>query len=99
MEREICTRCGGRMRHMGQGQLQLGRYGLLAGHLDHLFSGALTVDIYSCCKCKKIEFYALEPPEAAEEGGSMAKAPCPGCGQLHELDDPRCPHCGKRLLE
>ncbi|MDE7053796.1 MAG: hypothetical protein K2O84_03145, partial [Oscillospiraceae bacterium] len=24
---------------------------------------------------------------------------CPHCGQLHEMDDPKCPYCRKRLLE
>ena len=100
MEREVCIRCGGTMGHIGQEKLQLGQYGFLLGHLDQLVSGALTVDIYCCHSCKKLEFYAVEAPQDTEEdGGSMARVPCPGCGQLHELDDPKCPHCGKRLLE
>ena len=55
MEREVCIRCGGPMVHIGQEQLQLGKYGLLTGHLSQLFSGALTVDIYCCRDCKKLE--------------------------------------------
>lgn len=99
MERECCLRCGGKMVHIGQEKLQLGQYGLF-GHLDQLFSGALPVDVYCCRDCKKLEFYAIEVPEDGEEAaGSMAQAPCPYCGQLHEIDDPRCPHCGRRLLE
>lgn len=96
MEREVCIRCGGTMVHIGQEQLQLGKFGLLTGHLSQLFSGALSVDIYCCRDCKKLELYAVESPE---EEGSMAKAPCPFCGELHELDDPKCPHCGKRLMD
>lgn len=98
MEREACIRCGGTMGHIGQEKLQLGRFGLLVGHWDQLISGALTVDIYCCHDCKKLEFYAIEAPDE-NAGGTMAQVPCPGCGQLHELDDPKCPHCGKRLLE
>lgn len=99
MEREVCIRCGGPMVHIGQEQLQLGKYGLLTGHLSQLFSGALTVDIYCCRDCKKLELYAVEEPEEMEDRGSMAQTPCPFCGELHELDDPKCPHCGKRLME
>jgi len=95
MEREICLRCGGVMTHIGQEKLQLGQYRWLIGALDHLFSGALTVDIYCCKDCKKLEFYAVEPPQEEEDG--IAKGPCPHCGELHELDDAKCPHCGKRL--
>lgn len=98
MERETCIRCGGGMLHMGQERLQLGRVGWIAGPLDNLLSGALTVDIYCCRECKRLEFYAIEEPEEPEEGGSMAQAPCPFCGQLHEMDDAKCPHCGKKLF-
>lgn len=102
MEREVCIRCGGTMVHIGQEELQLGKYGLLTGHLNQLISGALTVDLYCCRDCKKLELYAVEEPEEmedGEDGGSMAQAPCPFCGQLHDLDDPKCPHCGKRLMD
>lgn len=99
MEREVCLRCGGTMHNIGQEKLQLGQYGWLVGHLSQLASGALPVDIYCCESCKKLEFYAIEAPQDIEDGGSMAQVPCPRCGQLHELDDPKCPHCGKRLLE
>ena len=97
MEREVCIRCGGTMVHIGQEKLQLGQYGLFAGHLNQLLSGALIVDIYCCRDCKKLEFYAVEAPVDGED--HIAQAPCPHCGQLHDIDDPKCPHCGKRLLE
>ena len=100
MEREICIRCGRTMRNIRQEKLQLGEYGVPFGHLSQIFAGALTVDIYCCRGCKKLEFYAVETPEdgPGEEDG-IAQVPCPGCGQLHDMDDPKCPHCGKRLLE
>ena len=97
MKREVCVRCGGEMGYIGQEKLQLGQYGVPFGHLGQIFAGALTVDIYCCQDCRKLEFYAVEVPEDGESG--IAQVPCPGCGQLHELDDPKCPHCGKRLLE
>lgn len=95
MERESCLRCGGRMAYVGQEKLQLGNYSLLLGSLSNLISGALTVDIYCCSTCKKLEFYAVEPP--AEDADTITRVSCPHCGELHDLDDAKCPHCGKRL--
>lgn len=95
MEREVCLRCGGEMAHIGQEKLQLGKFGWITGSWDNLLSGALTVDIYCCRQCKKLEFYAVEAPE--EDGSGIAQVPCPGCGILHDMDDAKCPHCGKRL--
>ena len=94
MERDTCLRCGGEMVHIGQEKLQLGQYGWLTGSWGHLLSGALAVDLYCCSGCKKLEFYAVEPPEA-EDG--IAQTPCPYCGEPHDMDDAKCPHCGTRL--
>lgn len=96
VEREICGRCGGAMAFIRREKLQLGQYGILSGHLSHLCSGALEVSIYCCRACKKLEFYAAGSEE--DEGG-IPHIPCPHCGQLHEMDDPKCPYCRKRLLE
>lgn len=95
MDRSTCLRCGGEMGHVGQERIQKGQFGWLFGAWDNLLSGALTVDIYCCHQCKKLEFYAVEAPE--EEGSGITQVPCPGCGQLHDMDDAKCPHCGKRL--
>ena len=51
MEREVCIRCGGEMAHIGQEQLQMGKFSWFLGGLDNLVSGALTVDIYCCRQC------------------------------------------------
>ena len=83
------------MVHLGEEKLQLGKFGLLLGSWSNLLAGAMTVDIYGCRECKKLEFYAVEEPEA--ETDRIACIPCPHCGELHEMDDARCPHCGKRL--
>ena len=95
MEQDICLRCGGSMIHIGREQLQMGKYGWLIGSWGHLLSGALSVDIYCCQDCKKLEFYAVDPVE--DPTNTIARVPCPHCGELHELDDAKCPHCGKRL--
>ena len=93
METNLCIRCGGRMAHIGRERIQLGKFGVLTGWLDQLFSGALAVDIYRCEQCGKLEFYA---PEAAEED-RIAQTACPECGKMHDMDDAKCPFCGKRL--
>lgn len=94
MEREVCLRCGGEMACIGQEKIQLGKFGWITGSWDNLLSGALAVDIYCCRNCKKMEFYAVEPPE---EEATIAQVPCPHCGERHDMDDAKCPHCGKRL--
>ena len=94
MESKTCLRCGGEMVHAGQEQVQLGKYGWLTGAWSNLFSGPLVVDIYCCTECRKLEFYSVESP--ADEA-HIARGPCPHCGEFHELDDAKCPYCGKRL--
>lgn len=93
-----CLRCGGNMKFAGAEKLQLGQYGLLLGSLSNLASGALEVEIYCCDACRKLEFYAVDS-EAASAGSGIAQTPCPCCGQLHEIDDARCPNCGARLMD
>ena len=97
MEREVCLRCGGEMICLGQEKIQLGKCGVFLGAWPNILSGALDDDIYVCKNCKKLEFYAVDEPERDGEG--MAQVRCPRCGQLHELDDPKCPHCGHRLMD
>ncbi len=29
----------------------------------------------------------------------MRQKTCPYCGDLHDMDDAICPHCGRRLME
>ena len=29
----------------------------------------------------------------------MRQKTCPYCGELHDMDDAICPHCGRRLME
>lgn len=96
MECETCLRCGGEMYHVGQERLQRGKMGLLLGAWDNLLSGAMTVDVYCCRDCKKLEFYAVEEP--TEAGSGIAQVPCPYCGLDHDMDDVWCPHCNKRLV-
>lgn len=97
MRNRVCS-CGGTMQNIGQTKLQEGKFSLLWGHLGHVLSGALTVDIDCCETCKKLAFYLIdEMPEGAQSG--IAQIPCTGCGVMHDMDDAICPHCGKRLMD
>lgn len=45
------------MQYSGTRKIQLGETGWFLGDLPNLIAGAIEVDIYSCAKCGKIEFY------------------------------------------
>ena len=56
--REIyCPYDSFQMKYIGTERLQKGRYGFFTGHLDNYLSGALTVSIYECPRCGKLEFF------------------------------------------
>ncbi len=45
------------MEYKGTKRIQLGRTGWIIGDWDNLLSGSLTVSIYECPKCRKLEFF------------------------------------------
>ena len=102
MERR-CSACQGLLKYAGREKLQLGQTGWLLGDLPNLWAGAMAVHIYYCPRCSKIEFYATEGEgglfEASEPTDRMPQIKCAYCGSMHEMDDPRCPYCGKRLMD
>lgn len=102
MDKETCLRCGGHMSYVGREYLQKGKMGFFLGEWSNLLSGAYDVEVYVCDRCHKMEFYAaeeLDPAEDPGDEGAMEQVPCPHCGTMHDLDDARCPFCGKRLME
>ena len=89
MENNIeCLRCGQKMNYIRKGKIQLGQTGWLLGDLPNLLAGAMEVDIYTCPKCRKIEFYL-----ANSEEGEVPQKQCPNCGKMHDFDYPKCPFC------
>ena len=77
MERSIdCLRCGRKMNHVRTEKLQFGQTGWILGDLPNLLAGAMEVDIYTCPKCKKIEFFLADE---VEEG--LPQKQCPKCGK------------------
>ncbi|MBR3421721.1 MAG: hypothetical protein IKG98_06630 [Ruminococcus sp.] len=52
-----CPYCNVLMEYKGTKRIQLGRTGWIIGDWDNLLSGSLTVSIYECPKCRKLEFF------------------------------------------
>jgi hypothetical protein len=55
-----CLRCDGQMESLGVQKIQLGKSGFFLGDLPNILAGALTVEIFKCNKCGKIELYSVE---------------------------------------
>jgi len=81
------THCGTGMKSIGNKKIQLGETSWIFGDLPNLIAGALEIEIFVCQKCGKVEFYQVQSNDDIE------KAKCPSCGQLHDMDYPKCPFC------
>lgn len=96
MSERKCLRCDEQMDFIGREKLQLGEYGAFLGNLSNLISGALELDIVSCPKCGKVEFF--RPVMTQERMGDysdpdLPQRECPNCGKVHDFDFPKCPFC------
>ncbi len=87
-----CLRCGVEMQLLRRTRIQLGQTGWVLGDLPNLLAGGLPVEIYDCPICGKLEFYRAEEI-VAETGDGIAQRKCPQCGQMHDMDYPKCPYC------
>ena len=88
-----CLRCGHQMKYIGTEDFQLGKTGFFLGDLPNLFAGAMRLSVYRCPGCGKVEFFSFDPMESEEEE-QIAQVHCPRCKQSHDMDYPKCPHCG-----
>ena len=80
------------MKFVAKEKIQLGKMGVFLGDLPHLVSGALTVNIYTCKSCKKMEFFdAGEAFEGTDD--ELPQKTCPKCSLRHDFDYPKCPAC------
>ncbi len=86
------------MLSMGQQLLRKGTPGWhWRGDLEHESGeGSLPVEVWCCQNCQHLDFY-LAGNSSGNRGSGIAQVRCPGCGILHDMDDPKCPYCGKRL--
>lgn len=85
-----CLRCNIQMSRICREKIQLGQTGWILGDLPNLFAGALEVDIYSCPRCGKIEFFQTDNTEYEK---AIPQKKCPKCGESHDFDYPKCPFC------
>ena len=76
---------------MGCKKVQLGEAGLLFRDLSHLLSGSLSLEMYVCPDCDKMEFFHAK--DEAPQDEPLPKRICPKCGDEHDFDYPKCPKC------
>ena len=55
-----CLRCKIKMNSLGKEDIQLGRTGFFTGSLGNLLSGSITVEIFVCPECRRLEFFSAE---------------------------------------
>ncbi len=82
-----CLRCDKKMDYIMTEDIQLGKQSFIFGDWPNLLAGALTVSVYRCPECGKIEFFS------DERGEHLPQVTCPNCGKEHDFDYPKCPHC------
>ena len=58
-----CLRCDGRMVDCGPVTFKLGEESLIFSDLVRLFTGSLTMNIFRCEKCGKVEFFSFNDTE------------------------------------
>ncbi|MBR5535703.1 MAG: hypothetical protein IKU60_03550 [Clostridia bacterium] len=83
-----CLRCDKKLEYLMTEDIQMGKHSFIFGDLPHLFAGGLTVSVYRCPICGKLEFFSNN--EAEEK---LPQVKCPKCGKEHDFDYPKCPHC------
>lgn len=87
-----CLRCNSKMSYLKTDKIQLGQTSYFLRDWSNLIAGSIQLEIYSCTNCGKVEFFL--PPEQTEyEEDRIAQRRCPGCGNLHDIDYPKCPFC------
>lgn len=98
--REIrCLRCNELMQFYKRDEIQLGTAGFFLDNLDNIISGSVDTEMYACPMCGKLELFLAKKEELInnedyEGEDEIAKKLCPECGDLHDLDYPKCPECG-----
>ena len=88
-----CLRCGQNMKYIGTEEFQLGKTGFFLGDLPNLLAGAMTLSVYRCSSCGKVELFSFEPMESEEEEYRIPQVQCPRCKRMHDMDYPKCPFC------
>ncbi len=99
MRKLDCQRCGRPMKAYKKTRFQLGETGWFLGDLSNLLEGSLTLELYACPDCGKVEFFLPEKAcydleDVGELRDELPQVQCPQCGAVHDFDYPKCPNCG-----
>ena len=49
-----------------------------------------------CPNCGKLEFFRGDWAQRPDGEEGIAQTTCPGCGKRHDMDNPKCPVCGRK---
>ena len=91
----MCLRCHVPMDAFGEKQLQLGKTGWILGDLPNLFAGAMSVQLYRCPRCGKLELFSGEgDPSCYDWQMGFPRKTCPECAAEYDADQKCCPICG-----
>ncbi len=64
----FCPYCNIQMKYRSTERIQLGQSGIIFEHLDHWLSGHLTVSIYECPNCGRLEFFRYKKEKKNADG-------------------------------
>ncbi len=88
-----CAHCSGELKYLKTEKIQLGQTGWLLGDLPNLFAGAMSLQIYLCNTCHKVEFFADTEKDNSHE---LKQITCKKCGHTYDFDYPKCPQCKEK---
>ena len=93
-----CGNCRTQLKFLKLENIQLGKTSFILGDWPNLLAGAQNLEFWVCPHCRKLELYIpdLDEVDGFECEDAMAQTVCPICGIEHDLDDPKCPHCGAK---
>lgn len=101
MRKLDCLRCGTSMTFLMQEKFQLGNMGVWVGRLNFSMQGGFEMEVYSCPKCGKLEFFLPGTPEEQdsvelldEELPPDSDRPIVGVSK-DGIPQVRCPACGR----
>ncbi|MBQ8003118.1 MAG: hypothetical protein IJ297_06715 [Clostridia bacterium] len=83
-----CIHCDRKLDYIMTEDIQLGKQSFIFGDWPNLLAGALTVSVFRCPECGKLEFFSADYTDE-----KLPQVTCPNCGKEHDFDYPKCPHC------
>ena len=87
-----CLRCGAEMEFSARKQFQLGEESPYSGIRAMMDAQSLTMEIYKCPSCGKMEFFDPSLPKVAAPAATNWT--CPECGTYNSHRVHACQGCG-----